>query len=145
NPEQRAGKRRAWICGGHGSWVSQEGVSPGNLTEREREGLDAARVDRGDQAVGPGSKGSCHRGTVGDLGRVVGLPVRVGWPVLQSAQQDERRVLAGAVVPNRSGLLAVACQPSGRERVQRCIFRSTSEHALAESGASVDGLEGTDV
>ena len=54
-------------------------------------------------------------------------------------------MLAGAVVPNRSGLLAVACQPSGRERVQRCIFRSTSEHALAESGASVDGLEGTDV
>ena len=84
-------------------------------------------------------------GSIGDLRRVARLPVVLGIPALELREQEGHRVLARAHVPDRAGLLAVARQACGGERIERHALGAAGEQRLADAHAPVDALEGPDV
>ena len=111
--------------------VGEHRVGLGDLAQREGVGLDAAAIDRGPEPLRGRAVGACDRAPVGGLRRMLRLPVRLEVPALEPRQEQRHRVLAGAHVADRAGLLAVARQARGGQRVER--------HALVAAGQEAPG------
>ena len=150
-PASRRGRRQARrqraarVLGRDRGRVGEHRVGPGDLAEREGIGLDAAAVDRRPELRRGRAERPRDRRPVGDLRRVARLPVVGRVPAAEPAQQERDGVLAGAHVPDRARLLAVAGQPGGGQRVERHALGAAGQQRLADPGPPVDALERPDV
>ena len=113
------GEGVARVRRGDGRRIGEERVGPGDIAQRERERLDPAAVDGGPEPIRRRAEGPRHGRPVGDLRRMLGLPVVVLAPAVHPGQEQRHAVLAGAHVADRARLLAVARQAGGGQLVER--------------------------
>ena len=102
-----------------------------DVVEREGEGRDATAVVAGSQLRGRRPERARDHLGHGDLGRVLVEPVLLERPAVESREEQERRVLTGAHVPDVAGPLAVAGEPRCGQGVER--------HALRCPGVGLPG------
>ena len=95
--------------------------------------------------VGRNPEQVTDRLAVGGLRGMLGLPVRLRLPAAQLGQQDERGVLPGAHVAERSRPLAVPGEPRGGQGVQRHPLGAAGQHGLRDADPAVHRLDRPDV
>ena len=121
------------IGGRHGRGIREEGVGPRDLAQRECVRRHAAAVDARPQPRRRRPERLRDDLAIRHLGGMLVEPVVVRRPVVEPAQQQEHRVLAGAHVPDLARALAVAGEARGGERVERHALGAGRERGLAHA------------
>ena len=140
-----AGDLGARVVGRDRLRVGQHRVCAGDLAQVERVSLDPAAIDRRAQLRRGRPVCLGDRRAIGDLRWVTRLPVLGRIPAPQPGKQERDRVLPGAHMTDRAGLLAVACQARRRQLVERGALGPAGEERLADARPAIEALERPDV